>query len=355
MTNDVSAGELAAIGARAAALLSSNPGDARLYSLIGEVERRNASPEAAVDGFGRALMLARTEIHALQWMLPHALETGDFEGFLERLDTLFRRWPERIPDYAPLVPRVFADARAYEGLIRLLAQFPPWKSTLISRLSTDAATLSFAAQIIEDLAARGAPPTDGDISNVLNGLLEAGMPERAYRSFLMTLSPDQQLVTGNVHNGSFQLMPTGRPFDWQILSHPGVGFSFAGDGSDPKAGRLEMTFQNTPVRGLRVRQYLLLAPGHYSLALHAEARSAKLPKGLYWSVRCAGSNKRLAQLRIEEGSYADAELATRFEVPAGGCGLQLVDLTTKAIAESWYDRYAGTVAFSAVRIEDMSR
>ncbi|MGB3389567.1 MAG: hypothetical protein WBA88_16465, partial [Pseudaminobacter sp.] len=50
-----------------------NAGDARIYSLLGEILRRRGQDEAAYAMFDHALVLASTEIHALQWSIQHAV------------------------------------------------------------------------------------------------------------------------------------------------------------------------------------------------------------------------------------------------------------------------------------------
>jgi hypothetical protein len=99
-----------------------------------------------------------------------------------------------------------------------------------------------------------------------------------------------------------------------------------------------------------VRQYLALPAARYSLSLRVWANEANLPKGLFWNVRCVDSNALLAELALEEGTYADVDLDADLTVPPDSCPLQLLGLSTKAIAENWNDRYGGSVTFDDLRI-----
>ena len=348
-----SAGELGDIAHRATRLLSLHPGDARLYSVIGEVERRRGASDRAFAAFGHALALARTEVHALEWRLYRAVLTGNAHETLQRIDALFRRWPDRIGALAPLIAQVFAEPEPYEMLVRRIAAQPPWRTTLISRLAGSEETLGFSAQLLQDLAAEMPTLKVGEISNVLNGLINVDRYELAYRTFLLTLSPVQQEQAGFVYNGRFRLPPTGRPFDWQVRSHPGIGFSYPAADAGGKDAGLRLEFQQAPVRDIRVRQYLHLPAGRYSLRLRVSAAAAILPKGLFWNVRCADSGTLFTQVAMKNGTYRDAELDADLTVP-DACPLQLLHLSTNAIAENWNDRYGGVVTFDSVMIVESS-
>lgn len=350
-----SRGALDVLEKQAVRLLSFNAGDARLYSLLGELEMRKASPDTAMAAFEKALALARTEIHASQRVLFHAVESGNTADILDRLDALFRRWPDRIAAYAPLIPQVFSQPEQYEMLVRRVNARPPWTSTLISKLADNEETLPFSAQLIQDLAATAFPLRLEDISNVTNGLINAQQYDLAYRTFFLTLSPKQQDLMGYVYNGRFRSAPTGRPFDWQIRSHPGVVFSYPATENDASTHGLALEFQQAPVRDLQVRQYLLLPAGHYSLSLRASAVAARLPKGLFWNVRCVDSNARLAQIPLKDGTYRDIAFKADITVPPTRCPLQSLHLSTSALSESWNDRYGGTMVFDDIEITERSQ
>ena len=49
----------------------------------------------------------------------------------------------------------------------------------------------------------------------------------AYYSWLQFLPPDQLSNTGRLYNGSFEVPPSGLPFDWVFKKGPGVNIKFA--------------------------------------------------------------------------------------------------------------------------------
>lgn len=352
--DDAPIDELEEIEEWAKRLLSRNAGDARLYSLIGEMERRKGDAALSFLAFERALALSGTEIHALQWVLSRAMDTKNVPETLDRIDMLFRRWPEQIPIYAPLIPQIVAATRDYDLFIQRIAASPPWRTTLISRLAGKRETLPFAASVIQDFASQGIPLRKGEISNVVNAWINAGLYDHAYRTFIFTLTPEQQELIGNIYNGRFSLPPSGIPFDWQIRSHPGIVFSYHRDGLQQEDTGLTIRFLQVPVRDLQARQYLLLAPGHYTFGLKAKATGVHLPKGLFWTVRCIGSNRIIMQLPVVEGSYQYRAFSAGLTVPPNNCSLQLLHLSTKALADNWNDIYQGTISFDDLSITGQS-
>lgn len=335
-----------------ARFLSTHAGDARLYSLIGEIRRRAGAEEDAFAAFEQALALSKTEVDALQWTLQRSLDQGDYAGALDQLDILFRRWPNRVQPLAPIVLDVFSDPGRYPDLLSRLEENPPWRRSLIAALSREPDALSFLARIVQDLAAGPAPAGNSELSTVLSALLGAKRYDLAHLTFIFTLSPAEQEVAGHIHNGRFLLRPTGRPFDWQIRDHPGLTMQFPGEsqtrGGD--AGGLRLQFNNTPVRNLSVRQTLALPPGAYAFGFTVSAADARLPKGLLWRIACVGSNRIVAEAAVEPGAYGPTPATVELLIPGDDCPAQTLHLATKAIGENWNDRYSGSVTFNDFRI-----
>jgi hypothetical protein len=171
----------------------------------------------------------------------------------------------------------------------------------------------------------------------------------AYRTFVLTLTPEEQAVAGYVHNGRFKISPTGRPFDWQIRDHPGLTISYPGVNGGREGGGLRVQFNNTPVRNLSLRQTLLLPAGSYEFNVTATAQNASLPKGLLWRIACVGSNKVIAEVPVTPGTYPVTPAKMTMTV-LDDCPLQALFLTTKAIGDNWNDRYSGKVIFDDFRV-----
>lgn len=339
-----------AIAIQASSFLATHAADARLYSLIGETHRRAGAMDEAATAFRQALSLSKTEVTALQWSLQHSLEQGDLTAALDQLDVLFRRWPSRIAPLAGIVPQVFAEVEPYQMLVARLADNPPWRRGLINALARQPQSLAFLARLLPDLAAGPIPPAGSELNAVLSALLQEKRYDVAYRAFILTLTPEEQAVSGYIHNGRFQISPTGRPFDWQMRDHPGLTVSYPGVNGGREGGGLRVQFNNTPVRNLSLRQTLLLPSGGYAFDVAVSAQNASLPKGLLWRITCAGSNKVIAEALVAPGTYQAMPSKVMLTVPDEDCPLQTLFLTTKAIGENWNDRYSGAVIFDDFRV-----
>lgn len=330
--------------------IPTHAGDARLYSLLGEIHRQSGRQIEAYGAFEQALALSKTEVNALLWTIERSLQQSNTQAALDQIDTLLRRWPERIAPLAPLIANIFATTESYKVFIRRIERAPPWRAGLIDAFSRDPNTFTFAARIIQDLAASPNPPSNGEIVRVISDLVGAKQYDLAYRTFLLTLASAGSEVVGHIYNGRFTIRPSGRPFDWQIRGHPGLTVTYLGLDENPARTGLQIRFNNAPVRNLSIRQLLFLTAGSYELSFNSAASDARLPKGLIWRLACVGSNKILAEAIIMPATYEMAAFETKFTVPDDACPAQVLFLATKAIGENWNDRYSGSIIFDNFRI-----
>lgn len=326
-----------------------NSGDARFYSLLGETRSRLGQSSAAAAAFNHALSLSKTEVYALQWALGQAMAANDAQVAIARMDTLLRRWPRFTNNVAPAVRAFFSkNEDSYRILVEQLNAAPPWRLGFVRALSA-ADGAGFAARLLGDLS-EPAAATNVEVGPVLSALIKAKQYDLAYQTFLSTLTPAEQPVSGYIHNGSFEIAPSGRAFDWQIRDHPGVTFNFKNDAGPG----LHMRFANAPVRRLSVAQYMRLPPGAYRWDYIVSASDARLPKSLVWRIICAETNRVLAESTVEPGTYWQKGFQTEVVVPPAGCPLQRLTLSTKAIGENWNDRYGGSLNFRGFSMTAMS-
>lgn len=344
-----------ALLAKAKGALRFDVADARLYSLIGEIKYRQGKKEQAYEFFDQAQKLSKTEIHALQRSIGHSIETGDFSKAVGEIDILLRRWPDRFPEIAEGLPTILSSPDGYQAVLAAIRAEAPWRTSLFSTLSKTPEGLVSANRLLLDLAASGAPPKSNELSLVINGFIDQKQYEPAYRLFLFSLSDEEQKLGGYIFNSTFEPVLSGKPFDWQIRDQSGleVTFTTSQDAAEGEGGAT-VRFLNTPVKNTALQQYIELPPGSYKISLAASARNLKLPKGLFWSIRCVGSAGEIARFNIPEGTYNLQALSQDFSIGPAGCPIQLLRLETAAIAESWRFRYVGTLVMHKLSIERLS-
>ncbi len=345
-----STAELKSLEEKIIAFLPTHAGDARLYSLLGEIKRLYGEQDQSYSAFDRALQISKTEVTALQWTIWRLIDEGKVLDALERIDVLFRRWPARITPLVPLVAEVFTQEDHYEKFLQKLNTNPPWRRSLINVLSRSPETLFLAAHLIQDLAKGEALPSNNEISTIIAQLIRNKQYSLAYQTFLFTLNSADKEVNGYIHNSRFIRPLSGRFFDWQVASHTGIKIHFASQQNSGLNHGAQLTFSNTPVRRLSFGQYMALPPGMFQLSFEVSSQQSKLPKGLLWQISCFENKKKLAEVNIGPGTYLLTTKIVTFTVPKDKCQLQSLQLITKAIGENWNNRYSGYVMFDNISI-----
>ncbi|MFA6031719.1 MAG: hypothetical protein WC889_02330 [Myxococcota bacterium] len=344
--------DLDALASRAQSALRFNVGDARLYSLIGEIEYRQGKKDDAYALFDQARKLSKTEIHALQRSIGHSVEIGDLSKAVSEIDTLVRRWPDQFLAVADGFPTILSSPDGYQAVLAATAAQAPWRAGLFGVLGTSRQGLDFANQLLLDLARTGAPPTSGELSAVMNGYIRQTEYEQAYRLFLFSLTDEERKLAGYVFNGTFEPGYGDKPFDWQIRDQSGLEVTLTAthDAAEGDGGAT-VRFLNTPVKNTALQQFIELPPGSYRISLVVSGRNLKLPKDLFWAIRCVDPVGEIARFNIPEGTYNRQNLTQDFSIGPAACPMQLLRLETATIAESWRFRYVGTVVMHKLSIE----
>ncbi|RWC35179.1 MAG: hypothetical protein EOS70_11660 [Mesorhizobium sp.] len=354
--NDTSnAPDLDVLLAKAKGALRFDLADARLYSLIGEIKHRQGKIDQAYELFDQARKLSKTEIHALQRSVGRSIETGDLSKAVGEIDILLRRWPDRFPAVTEGLPTILSNPDGYQAVLAAIKAEAPWRSSLFATLRRTPEGLESASRLLLDLTGSGAPPKSNELSLVINGYINQKQYEPAYRLFLFSLSDEERKLGGYIFNSAFEPAPSGKPFDWQLREQSGleVAFATSQDAVEGEGGAT-VRFLNTPVKNAALQQYIELPPGSYKISLIASARNLKLPKELFWSIRCVDPAGDIARFNIPEGTYNRQALSQDFSVGPAACPMQLLRLETAAIAESWRFRYVGTLVMHKLSIERLS-
>lgn len=329
------------------AALPYNAGEARIYSLSGEIARKRGDQVTAAVLFNHALKLAPTEKLALLWSVQRAVIESDYDEALTRLDILFRRWPDEIVRLSPIIPALFNGPSAFETFLDKLKSSPPWRSQLLRQLSDEKSpNKEFTARLIAELAAGPTPPKPEDTQNILAELFKEKRYELAYQTFLFTLPESDRNLSGYVFDAAFIRASTNRTFDWQIRPQPGVKIIMP----DAESGAL-IEFSNTPLVRVGLQQSLKLPAGKFRIEMSVSASHASMPKSLFWNLKCVNQNEDIANVEIPEGDYRDRILRVSFSI-SPTCPVQLLSLKTNALVASWNDRYAGKIVIKYTRISE---
>jgi hypothetical protein len=108
----------------------------------------------------------------------------------------------------------------------------------------------------------------------------------AYLSWINGLDEVERQALGLLNNGSFEIVPTNRGFDWRLYQAPNLVLETAETyGTDGKRA-LHLAFRGFDARFANVSQDLFLEPGSYRLSGRVRADGLRSSGGLLWKVFC---------------------------------------------------------------------
>ncbi len=341
--------QLERLGAEIQALRQLSPQDARFDSLMANLRLLEGREKEAGELFDMALAKAPTEHNALLHKIDEQVKAGDYEQVLKYIDILLRRWPEEFERLKPMLLGIAGKDGAGQLMLELLASRPPyWRQVLKLYLTTHAG-LDLAKRLLLMAHSEGSPLPEKDAANILYALLRAGKAPAAYRTFLLTLKPEEKTRMGYVFDPGFTAKADLRPFTWSVRNTADADVTLPWRGGR-ETGGLMVQFRNAPTRLATIRQILMLPPSSYKLRVRATARLLTAPRGLFWDIQCREKNgKSLVRLQIPEGSYKNRTLETTFSVPAA-CLTELLVLRTGLSTPTWSARYQGEAIFHEVTI-----
>ena len=279
------------------------------------------------------------------WLMQQRLLRGDYHSAFAHADTLARRRE----DVQPQLFRLFAtaasqDRRSLPHLASLLAGAPPWKATFLQSLYDDPGGLGLAAQLAILLQASRSPMSTEEVSQLNRHLIAKGLfpAMRQVRVALGRPPADQLLV-----NGGFSPQSQPEPYEWALISAPGV---FSQIAEDPVRNDSALRVEDAGYTGQpTVQQVLELPAGPYVFSGQVLAETGPVADRLVWTIVCYESSLVIARPVVAGPLRPDAwrTMNARFTVPTTGCSAQVIRLTPQLpdrhqTVAAWYDRFTIT-------------
>jgi tetratricopeptide (TPR) repeat protein len=329
--------------------LAISPADARLYSLLGVIARREGDDEKAKALFGHALAQLPTEIQALLQQLSYALDARRFGDAIDHLELIARRWGTYWKEVEPALPLVLSDPEAFKLISQRFAP-PRLRGPLLRSLIEGADTSAYAYDLVLAWHAAGEDVTR-EINQLTERFIRDGAYSRAFLLFKLTRAGDAASDGGFIHNGGFDRVPSGNAFDWTITNQTGVAMEIVERRRGEAAAKLlAVRFLDSPIRFNNVKQTLRLVAGSYRLKAVYSAEDLRMPRPIEIGIACLGG-EMLAQGGFAEGDVRAGEVAFDFTVPSADCPLQQVTLFNQHVTESWKNRYGGTLFIDEIAIQ----
>jgi hypothetical protein len=338
--------DLPAVRSAAEAGLRSEPLNARALRLLGQVSDAAKNDTDAANFMRAAAKLSLHDNLADSWLMLKSFSAKDYQATVYYADILLRTTPELSQYVVPILARI-AEDKGSAGLIKTaLAGDPPWRDLFFQMLPTSITDARTPLDLLLALRTSATPPPPEDINRYLNFLVGHKMYELAYYTWLQFLPAEELRNAGLLYNGSFEIAPSGSPFDWIMPQGAGVTVDIEARPGADSGHALMLNFQYGRVEYASVAQLIMLAPGRYHFTGRFKGELVG-PRGLKWRIACAETRSdRLAEGPMINGRVPSwSDTGFDFTVPARSCRAQYLslDLDVRMASESfingsmWFD------------------
>jgi hypothetical protein len=307
--------------------LANDPLNARGLSLLGQLAHM-AGDEAGVAKFlSAAAQRSLRESAAVYWLMQTSYDSRDYATALYCADALLRT-SSQVSEYVmPILLGIAESTQGRNDLKSAVLNNPPWRSSFLTAYAQYASDPRASLELLLATRETPTPPTTIDLSNYLNALIRRKQYELAYYAWLQFLSPEQLSSTGLLFNGSFEIAPTGLPFDWVISEGNGVTIDVVPrpDRDGQRALLIEFGYGRVEFRG--IEQLTALPAGAYEFK--GKYKGDILGKrGLVWRVACVDApSPPIGESPMVTGASTSwQEIKFSFIVPDRNCRAQHVRL-----------------------------
>ncbi len=286
------------------------PLSARAHRLLAEVTTDRNDVRRLMT---RAAVLSPRETLALAWLLADAADRKDLAVMVDNGDKIMRTRPDLVPAMGEQLAVAVESPEGRKLLVERMGEDPAWREAFLRVSTKHAEKLSTMLALFADIAASATPPTISEVRSLIADLLNREEPTLAHQAWRLLVPRSETSRQGELHNEGFDSDFSGYAFDWEASVVQGASVDQVATEISGKA--LRVSFDGSRVRGLTVRQAMMLANGSYRVSGKYKGWLAG-NRGLRWQVRCLyGTREVLGQTELlskTDGSWEDFDFA--FEV-----------------------------------------
>lgn len=315
---DASARDRAARLARAA--LRTEPTAVAAAATLGLVNEVRGDHAAARRLFAYSQRMTRRDLRTQIWAIEDSVGRGDVNGALHHYDIALRT-SRLAPDLLfPILTTAVADSGVRHALVATLAQQPPWTQAFLEYAAPNVADPRTLADLLIALAAAHVPVSAHVQTVLINGLVERGFLDQAWRYY------------GSIHRGLDRRRSRDPHFaaqsdfpsllDWVPVNDAGISSSVQ---RGEQGGVFDYAAPPS-VGGPLLRQMQFLPMGRYVLqghALDADPTSTARP---YWTLSCQ-DGRELGRVTVPVDGQDKRGFSGQFVVPPG-CPVQSLTFST---------------------------
>jgi tetratricopeptide (TPR) repeat protein len=301
-------GNVAAARQAARRALRRDPANAAAAGVLSMASAQAGDLQNAVALLNYSQHMSRRDLPTHLWAIELAVQRGDIATALRHYDVALRVGRTMPEVLFPILATASSDPTIRLPLTRVLRSNAPWGASFLDYLSAQGTDLTSSATLIGDLQAGGSSVASGPVNILIQRLMEAGDTTRAW-SLYARANPGTAGST--LRNGDFRKapdMPT--LFDWQVEDR---GDARAEILANERGGEMQVEARNG-AGGTVARQRLVLQPGLYDLAFHAQASDGATLGASIFNLVCMPSTSRIAHIDLAAGG---AQRHVQISVPTG--------------------------------------
>jgi hypothetical protein len=330
--------------------LRDDPFNARALRILGQLAD-DAKDEARALRFMQAsARLSIQESYAVYSMMRKSSEMQDYTAAMYYADVLLRTRPQFTTYAMPTLVQIAENKDESGALKKVLSENPPWRAGFFGLLPNSVTDARTPLELLLAVRDTPTPPIATELRGYLTFLIERKFYALAYYTWLQFLPPEQLNNIGLLFNGSFDISPSGLPFDWLITPGAGVTIDIAAAPDQDGQHALLVAFEGGRVDFHSVTEMILLAPGTYQFSGKYKGEMVA-QRGLKWRVVCAGAAiapiGESVMLTGMTSMWKDTEFS--FTVPGADCPAQYLrlDFDARMASEQFV---SGSIWFNQLRI-----
>lgn len=348
-----------------------NPADGRLFaSLALQAEKAEAShpagqtmrmatrlalngePSQEPDLAGQAMQLAtrlapqRTDVRLAAYRFW--LRRGDPVRALREANVALNRNPGLAGELFPQLLALMRHPRADEAYLDLLKNPVSWWTGFFGYVAAQTSNSEVVRTLLSMQKTGPNAVTDDELKSYLARLERDGLWLDAYFTWLNSVPRELLHFNGEVYDGGFEEPSRNLGFEWIEQPVQGVLIGFDSTYGTTGSKALHVVFQGLRARWRHFQQYLMLAPGDYSLRGRVRIDSLETEQGVRWAVSCRGAADPLVISERFKGTDQWRYFQAGFSVPAD-CPVQ--ELRLELVGQSALDFVAnGQIWFDDITV-----
>jgi hypothetical protein len=336
----------AVAGARIA--LRTNPLLPEALTLLGRASERSGDEGRTIQLMTLASRVNLGNPNSQLWLLSNDLRTSNVDSAMQRIDVILRSRNSTVNSLIePTLTQIVTREPYRLAYAKLLLTNPPWRSGWLDDLANHTTDLYGLTNLIAEIQAIGAGPTEEELRTVLNRLTREQMFDDAHDTWIRSLPPEHRDEADLLYNEGFHDHLTNLPFDWVVAPVPNARVSFETQSATQQI--MNVDFFGGEVKFNHVSHLLNLAPGAYRFQGREKSQALQNDQGLRWRIACI-DGETLGTTDLIKGETPWRHFTMDFSVPTGKCFYQnlVLELPARADLEA---EVAGRVSYADLDLQ----